>query len=916
MTDMFARVLNMSLTAGVMILVVVLARLALRRAPRRCSYVLWSVVLFRLLCPWSLSSAVSILNVVREPVSIGTGRVTMVDYGLVDIMPQNVPGGTVTAPLEPAEGPLTGPVAQDVSPSVDWSEVMVYVWLGVAAVLIIWALVSYLTLRVRLWDSKRIGKRVYVARHIDTAFVMGIVFPRIYIPDGLTERESECVLAHERRHIRRGDHVIKLLAYAALCLHWFNPLVWLAWVLAMRDMEVSCDEAAIGTLGVNARADYAQTLLNLASRRAALGVSLSFGDDTKRRIKAIARFRPARRWISILAAVLAVAVIAGCAANPALVDSTPSQQTDGDRWADIGEYLDSLAAAMETVNYTNASGETVEAKVLDTDIESEKLAEVADLAPEGTLEAWSYSIYCKLDVDMAEVLLAGGQQYRDGNYYCFQPDQLVYLMRYSDGSCAILRDVSSTADDGYGSASQRLYDWYVTENGLYEDRPAYIDGERVEIEYPLYFVDWTEKLNGGNTTLGNFPAERYDGDGWYIYVPMQLWQYVGNADGRMNWVFGSTYGTGSSIIVEKLDVASEYDSVTAVKSDNGAEHQYKVVVPDSEDSHYVITASWNDESIALNEYTATEPAAAMAIADSFRFHSGASATGEWWSVDEYVRSLVASEKTAEYVGTDDAAHTANVLSTRMNMYKLAEVANLATGGTLEYWDCTVYYKLDAADDEMAKLAMQQYPQDEGDWTLDAGYMKIVALRYVDGSCDILLNDRGYLNNEMGKALGFDEPGSYTGNAGELLYDWYVTANGLDLPLCVLDWTDKINDAGYDYVSYTVRRYNGDGWYLYLPIGRWDETAESEPGTRWVYGNMYTQSDSTITVELVSGAAEDETNEEDFDDYTVLTRTVPAGEDSHWLITARWSAATVASSDMEIASDPGTARLAVESFTLE
>lgn len=316
-TDAFLIAVNMSLTASAIILVVVLARLALKRAPRWCSYALWSVVLFRLLCPVSIGSAFSVLNLSRTPVVSGTGRITAVNY--VESIPGLAPGDVAPAPsLAPSvTAPSGGLTPQDVGASVDWIGVLAWLWVIVAAAMLLWALVSYLSLRVRLWDSAALEGRVRVSRRIDTAFVAGMLRPRIYLPEGLSERERECVLAHERGHIRRGDHLMKPLAYVALCLHWFNPLVWLAWVLAMRDMESSCDEAALRRLGNGARADYAQTLLDMATQRhTALAVSLSFGDDTRRRIKAVAAMRPVRRWITGIAVAVCALVIAGCAANP------------------------------------------------------------------------------------------------------------------------------------------------------------------------------------------------------------------------------------------------------------------------------------------------------------------------------------------------------------------------------------------------------------------------------------------------------------------------------------------------------------------------------------------------------------------------------------------------------------------------
>ena len=297
MAEIFQKALNMSIAAGWLILAVIALRLLLRRAPKRFRLLLWAVVGLRLALPWSIESALSLIPSAQTlPEGIMLERAPVLDTGISALNGAINPGFTTA--FTPELGASANPL-QVLLP------IAAALWMLGAAAMLLWALVSYLSLRVRLWDSQHFEGRVYVSKRIGTAFVSGLIRPKIYLPENLSGRERECVLAHERCHIRRGDHLIKPLAYIALCLHWFNPLVWLAWILAMRDMEASCDEAAIKRLGGASRADYAQTLLNLAAGRGiSLAVSLSFGDDTKRRIRAIARIRPARRWITVLAAVL------------------------------------------------------------------------------------------------------------------------------------------------------------------------------------------------------------------------------------------------------------------------------------------------------------------------------------------------------------------------------------------------------------------------------------------------------------------------------------------------------------------------------------------------------------------------------------------------------------------------------------
>ena len=1026
-TDAFLIAVNMSLTASAIILVVVLARLALKRAPRWCSYALWSVVLFRLLCPVSIGSAFSVLNLSRTPVVSAAGRITAVNY--VESIPGLAPGDVAPAPsLAPSvTAPSGGLTPQDVGASVDWIGVLAWLWVIVAAAMLLWALVSYLSLRVRLWDSAVLEGRVRVSRRIDTAFVAGMLRPRIYLPEGLSERERECVLAHERGHIRRGDHLMKPLAYVALCLHWFNPLVWLAWVLAMRDMESSCDEAALRRLGNGARADYAQTLLDMATQRhTALAVSLSFGDDTRRRIKAVAAMRPVRRWITGIAVVLCALVIAGCAANPSAsgrygtvqdyvqerYDALPETveyyttaeglQADG-RWteaatidaeklgedtslspdgtlevwsygfrfrleadpaaepsgaqggyevtqmhlvyalttdggceilhdrevsevylaalgtdgavaemrswylestpapasgeyATMDEYFDEVAGSTDTVEYPSASSQSMaEARVLDARVESETRGEVTGLAPEGTLEVWEYSIYYRLDVDSQDVMPVGGML-TDGDYYCFE-ERRVYALRHSDGSYDVLHD-ARYAYDSYATPAEQLYDWYVEEYNL---------------DIPTVYTDWTDEINGGDYTLGSFPARLFAGEGWYIYVPVSLWDYSGSPDGSgLSWTFSSAYGTGSTLTVELVSGAAGEGTT---EHNSAPEHSVVRRVAIDDRSHWEITAEWNSDNLDISPYAAVEPNALRQMVGSFTVADVSPAAnpavriGQYESVEAYIDALIAGQETVEYYDAEGVLRTANVLDTQAGYSKMAEVTGLTGDGTLESWYLMISYSVDARPAEMVSPVKQMQYEPENYWHLGSSEQNFTAIRYSDGSCDILLQ-----GEDMAQALGYSE--GYVGNPDELLYDWYVATNGLDYPLCVLDWTERINEAGYEYVFFPVRRMDGNGWYLYLPIGRWGEESDSEAGVRWVYGSKYPNSNSTLTVERVESGARDETVESVDGGVHTLRRTVPIDENSHWLLTASWDEAVTNSEDTEIASDGATARMAIESFTLD
>ena len=314
----FARVVDMSLTASVVIAAVALLRLALRRAPRAIACALWAVVLLRLLCPVSLSSAVSLFGLLDAPaVEAGTAATSM---AYVAALPELVTAGpaeemAAAAPAEEA-AEITADAAPE-TPAADPWAVAGAVWLAGVGVMALWAGVSDFRLRRKLRTAVPLERGVYLAEGISTAFVLGLLRPKIYLPAALPPQARQHVLRHERCHLRRGDPWWKALAFAALSLHWFNPLVWLAFALAGQDMETACDEAVVRGMDGPARADYAATLLQLATGRRA-GLPLAFGaGDPARRIRHLARWKKPARWVVPAAAAVCVAAAVALLTNPA-----------------------------------------------------------------------------------------------------------------------------------------------------------------------------------------------------------------------------------------------------------------------------------------------------------------------------------------------------------------------------------------------------------------------------------------------------------------------------------------------------------------------------------------------------------------------------------------------------------------------
>lgn len=315
MSNLFSGVLNMSMTGSVVILLVMLVRFLLKRSPKIFSYALWSVVLFRLLCPVAFTAPVSVLDVVEPDIREASDHTSMVSY-LPDDIGLNVDFVAIPVESQPVQQNATSGSTEQLRMTP--MHAVALVWFAGAVGMTLYSVVQYLLLKRKLIGAVQLSGNVYLADNIDTAFVIGVLTPRIYLPSNVPMTERKFILAHEQHHILRFDHVIKLLAYLALCIHWFNPLVWAAFILAGKDMEMSCDEAVIKKLGPEIRADYSASLLRLATHKKILsGMPLAFGEgDTKGRVLNMAKWKKPAKWLIAICAVICLCVLTVCAFNP------------------------------------------------------------------------------------------------------------------------------------------------------------------------------------------------------------------------------------------------------------------------------------------------------------------------------------------------------------------------------------------------------------------------------------------------------------------------------------------------------------------------------------------------------------------------------------------------------------------------
>jgi beta-lactamase regulating signal transducer with metallopeptidase domain len=317
--DLFINILNMSITASYVAIGVILVRLLLKKAPKVFSYILWIPVLFRLVCPFSFGSAFSFFNLINMNAKQG--------IGVYELVPQNI-GVMHTPAIQSGIGSIDSAVNASLPPAIPvasvnpmeiWMAVLSLIWIFGVIALLIYSIVSYVKIKGKLQTATRVEADVFETDAIGTAFVCGFIRPKIYVPANIGDANLSYILEHERTHIRRKDYLIKPLAFLALILHWFNPLMWLCFALMSRDMEMSCDESVLSKLGDGAKGGYSSSLLSLSVKRKGILTAnpLAFGEShVKTRIKNIVNFKKPAFWVIVVAVMAVCAAAIAFAANP------------------------------------------------------------------------------------------------------------------------------------------------------------------------------------------------------------------------------------------------------------------------------------------------------------------------------------------------------------------------------------------------------------------------------------------------------------------------------------------------------------------------------------------------------------------------------------------------------------------------
>lgn len=379
MDDVFLKLVNLSISASWLILAVLVLRFVLKKAPKWVMPLLWGVVALRLVCLFSIESALSLIpsaETIPSEIVTETREPVLYEQATLNI---------VTNPTLPSAAEVPVGVSRQQA-QVDFNIYSV-LWLAGMAALLVHALVSAGKLKRKLATAILLRDNIYESEFVDSPFVFGVVKPNIYLPMHMDEGTAAYVIAHERAHLARRDHWWKVLGYLVLALHWFNPLVWVAYILFCRDIELACDEKVVKGLDGAARADYSQALLSCAApKRAVAACPLAFGEgNIKTRVKSALHYKKPAFWVAA-AAVLAVVIVAVCFLT------NPRSECGSLVWAQKLNAAD--VASIEL--YVPAEGEARQYKKLDT----EEMAQAVELinSSRGTYIEKPETVYAGLPV--------------------------------------------------------------------------------------------------------------------------------------------------------------------------------------------------------------------------------------------------------------------------------------------------------------------------------------------------------------------------------------------------------------------------------------------------------------------------------------------------------------------------------------
>ena len=317
MAGLFLKLVNMSITAGWIVVAVIILRFVLKKAPKWVSCLLWALVGVRLALPYSLESMLSLIPSAETlPDKVITGNSFKINSGvaLIDTPVNSYLGDRyfegVTVPAYNGFNTMT---------------VLGLIWVAGIVIMLTYGVISYLKIKRKTAESIKIKDNIYLCDKIDTPFILGLISPKIYLPFDMADCDRQYVIAHETAHLKRLDHIWKPLGFALLSVHWFNPLIWVGYILLCRDIELACDEKVIGEQGAQFKKPYSEALINCSvPRRMIAACPLAFGEvGVKGRIKSVLNYKKPTFWIIIAGVIAIIAASVTLLTNPKSPPKTP-----------------------------------------------------------------------------------------------------------------------------------------------------------------------------------------------------------------------------------------------------------------------------------------------------------------------------------------------------------------------------------------------------------------------------------------------------------------------------------------------------------------------------------------------------------------------------------------------------------------
>ena len=310
MNELFLKIINMSISASWLVLAVLILRFVLKKAPKWINVLLWGIVAIRLICPFSFESTLSLIPSAETiPLNIGMDTTPTINSGISAI------NNAVNPIISQSNTPMAGASVNPLQITIGIYE---YIWIFGMIALALYTAISYWRLHRKVDTAVRYKDNIFQSENVSSPFVLGIIKPRIYLPFKINGQYLEHVVAHEQAHIRRKDHWWKPIGFLLLTIHWFNPFMWLAYVLLCRDIELACDEKVIKKLGNEQRGDYMQALVACSVNRRMIGACpLAFGEvSVKERVKSVMNYKKPAFWVIIISVIVCVGVAVCFLTNP------------------------------------------------------------------------------------------------------------------------------------------------------------------------------------------------------------------------------------------------------------------------------------------------------------------------------------------------------------------------------------------------------------------------------------------------------------------------------------------------------------------------------------------------------------------------------------------------------------------------